>query len=151
MTTDMNNFSILASKLMPFQLANIKNQLGPDVGEDQRNKILEFINEFRDCFASTTGELGKTHATDMHLRLHDDVPVTYCPYRLAYSERTAVRKIIQDLMDNGIVRESGSPYSSPIFLVKKKSGEYRKCVDYRSLNAKTVKDRYLLPKVGDYV
>jgi hypothetical protein len=89
--------------------------------------------------------------TDMHLRLHDDVPVTYCPYCLDYSERTAVRKIFQNLMDNGIVRESESPYSSPIFLVKKKSGEYRMCVDYRSLNAKTVKDRYPLPKVGDYV
>jgi hypothetical protein len=79
----------------------------------------------------------------MHIRLHDDVPVTYRPYRLAYSERNIVRDIVQDLMDNGIVRESESPYSSPILLVKKKTGEYRMCVDYRSLNAKTVKDRYL--------
>jgi hypothetical protein len=97
----------------------MKDQLGPNLGEDQRNEILELINEFRDCFALTTSELGKTNVTDMHIRLHDDVHVTYRPYRLAYSERTVVRKIIQDLMDNGIVRESESPYSSPILLVKK--------------------------------
>jgi hypothetical protein len=85
----------------------------------------------------------------MHIRLNDDVPVTYRPYRLAYSERTMVRDIVQDFLDNGIVRESESPYSSPVPLVKKKSGEYRMCVDYRSLNAKTLKDRYPLPRVDD--
>jgi hypothetical protein len=113
--------------------------------------MLGLINEFRDCFALDTSELGKFNMTDMHIRLQDDVPVTFCPYRLAYSERAAVRRIVQDLLDNGIVRESESPYSSPIILVRKKSGEYRMCVDYRSLNAKTVKDRYPLPRVDDYI
>jgi hypothetical protein len=86
---------------------------------------------------------------DMHIRLIDDVPVSYRPYRLAYSERALVREIAKDLMDNGIIWESASPYSSPILLVKK-TGEYRMCVDYRSLNAKTVKDTYPLPRVDNY-
>jgi hypothetical protein len=129
------------------QLADIKDQLGPELQEDQQDEILKLKNEFQDCFALDTRELGKTNVTDMHIRLHDDVPVTYRPYRLAYSERN----VVQDLMDNGIVRESESPYSSPILLVKKKSGEYRMCVNYRSLNAKTVKDRYPLPRVEDYL
>jgi hypothetical protein len=123
--TEVSNFSIETSELLPFDPSDIKDQLGPELEEDQQDEILKLINEFRDCFALDTRELGKPNVTDMHIRLHDDVPVTYRPYRLAYSERKIVRDIVQDLMDNGIVRESESPYSSPILLVKKKSGEYR--------------------------
>jgi hypothetical protein len=85
---------------------------------------------------------GNANVKDMHIRLIDDVPVSYRPYRFAYSKRALVREIVKDLMDNGIIRESESPYSSPILTVKKKTGEYRMCVDYRLLNAKTVKDTY---------
>jgi hypothetical protein len=147
---EVSILSIRTCKLLPFRLEDIKDQLGPNLGVDQQSEVLTLINEFRDCFASNTKELGRAEAFDMHIRLNDDVPVTYRPYRLAYSERTMVRDIVQDLLDNGIVRESESPYSSPVLLVKKKSGEYRMCVDYRSLNAKTIKDKYPLPRVDDY-
>jgi hypothetical protein len=149
-TAEVSNFSFQSCKLLPFQLADVKDQLGPNLGKDQQDEILKLINKFRDCFAVDAKELGKTNVTDMHIRLHDDVPLTYRSYRLSYSERIIVRGIVQDLMDNGIVREYESPYSSTILLVKKKSAEYRMCVDYRSLNAKTVKNRYPLPRVGDY-
>jgi hypothetical protein len=118
---------------------------------EQQGEVLQLINEFRDCFAVSTKELGNANVKGMQITLQDDIPVSYRPYRLAYSERNVVRGIVQDLLNNGIIRDSGSPYSSPILLVKKKSGEYRLCVDYRSLNAKTIKDRYPLPRVDDYL
>ncbi|KAK9693072.1 RNase H-like domain found in reverse transcriptase [Popillia japonica] len=59
--------------------------------------------------------------------------------------------MVSDLLDNGIIRESDSPYASPILLVKKKNGEQRMCVDYRALNAKTIKDRFPLPHVDDFL
>jgi hypothetical protein len=102
-------------------------------------------------FAVNTKELGDANVKDMQITLQDDIPVSYRPYRLAYSERNVVRGIVQDLLNNGIIRDSESPYSSPILIVKKKSGEYRMCVDYHSLNAKTIKDRYPLPRVDDYL
>lgn len=49
----------------------------------------------------------------------------------------------------GIVEPSNSPWSSPILLVKKKDGKYRFCVDFRKLNAVTVKDSYPIPYVSD--
>jgi hypothetical protein len=48
------------------------------------------------------------------------------------------------LLINGIIRESISSYACPILLMKKKTGDYRMCVDYRRLNAITVKDNYPL-------
>ena len=44
------------------------------------------------------------------------------------------------MMDTGIVRESSSPYASPLAVVKKKDGSNRMCVDYRKLNLVTVAD-----------
>lgn len=123
--------------------------IGPDVKDEDRDKILKLVNEYRDCFALTIDELGKTSISEMHIRLHDESPVTYKPYRLPYSERILVRDIINQLMENDIVKESDSPYASPIVLVRKKNGEPRLCVDYRALNKKTIKDSYPMPVIDD--
>ncbi|KAG7301251.1 hypothetical protein JYU34_014153 [Plutella xylostella] len=85
--------------------------IGPDVKDEDRDKILKLVNEYRDCFALTIDELGKTSISEMHIRLHDESPVTYKPYRLPYSERILVRDIINQLMENDIVKESDSPYA----------------------------------------
>ena len=52
-------------------------------------------------------------------------------------------------MDQGVIRESSSPYASPVVLVRKSDGKLRLCVDYRALNAKTHKDAYPLPRIDE--
>jgi Reverse transcriptase (RNA-dependent DNA polymerase). len=66
-----------------------------------------------------------------------------------FSQREEVRKIVDDLIDNNIIRESVSPFASPIILIPKATGGVRMCVDYRGLNKITVKDRYALPLIDD--
>lgn len=55
------------------------------------------------------------------------------------SEKAAAREIVADLLKNKIIRESSSPFASPIILVKKKDGSYRMCVDYLSRNPPKVR------------
>jgi hypothetical protein len=60
-------------------------------------------------------------------------------------------KIIEEnteiMLQNGIIRPSHRPWSSPVVLVKKKDGSYRCCIDFRELNKITHKDVYSLPRI----
>jgi hypothetical protein len=56
----------------------------------------------------------------------------------------SLRKMIQELLQNGLIVPTSSPYAAPVLMVKKPDGSYRLCIDYRKLNAVTVKDRYPL-------
>lgn len=91
----------------------------------QIDKLVFLINEYRCCFSQNNNELGKTDLIKMSIHLFDDKPVVYRPYRLSHNERKVVRDIVNNLLSNDVIRESDSPYSSPILLVKKKNGEQR--------------------------
>ena len=60
-----------------------------------------------------------------------------------------VRQHLEQLLSAGIIRKSKSPWASNIVLIRKKNGSLRLCVDYRSLNSKTVKDAYALPRIEE--
>ena len=60
-----------------------------------------------------------------------------------------MEEIIHDRLDKGVIRNSVSPYSSPMVLVKKKDHTWRKCTDFRKMNAQTVKNKYPIPIIED--
>lgn len=119
------------------------------IGSNYVIKLTELLNNFRDCFAFSSKELGCITGTEMNIKLNDTTPVVYRPYRLSHSERQVVRDMIQELGDSDIIRESSSDYASPIVLVRKKTGDYRLCIDFRALNKKTIKEHYPLPRIDD--
>lgn len=86
---------------------------------------------------------------EMKIDLEDDVAVHQNPRRLATCERKIVADQVRQWLDEGIIVESKSQYSSPIVLVKKKYGNRRLCIDFRKLNEKVIKDRYPLPLIED--
>lgn len=99
---------------------------------------------------ATTGfKVPAIKTATLSIRLTDSHVVNRSPTRLSVAERAAVRDIIRELLANDIIRESESPYASPILLVRKKDDTYRMCVDYRELNSHTIKDRYPLPLIED--
>lgn len=90
----------------------------------------------------------RPHDHHIHL-LPDSKPVNTKPYRYPHFQKETITKMIAEMLAEGIIRPSTSPYSSPVLLVKKKDGTWRFCVDYRALNAITIRDRFPIPTIEE--
>jgi hypothetical protein len=74
-------------------------------------------------------------------------PISKRPYRMPPAELAELKKQLQELLDKGFIRPSTSPWGCPALFMKKKDESLRLCVDYRPLNAVTIKNKYPLPRI----
>jgi hypothetical protein len=70
-------------------------------------------------------------------------------YKMSVEELKELKKQLTELQEAGYIRPSSSPWGAPVLFVQKKDGSQRICVDYRSLNDVTVKNKYPLPRIED--
>lgn len=70
-------------------------------------------------------------------------------YRYPVLQKNVIKEMVQELMEQGIIRPSNSPFAAPIVLVKKKDGGWRMFVDYRHLNKATIKDKFPIPIIEE--
>jgi hypothetical protein len=75
-------------------------------------------------------------------------PISKRPYRMPPKELAELKTQLQELLDKGYIHPSSSPWGCPALFVKKKDGSLRMCVDYRPLNAVTIKNKYPLPRIN---
>lgn len=67
------------------------------------------------------------------------------PYRYPYFQKAKIERLVREMIVEGVIRPSSSPYSASVLLIKKSDGSWRFCVDYHALNAVTIKDRFPIP------
>ena len=115
----------------------------------QRGPVVKLLEKHSTIFAANEDELGLTKAVKHRIPTVDDVPVAQPYRRIPPSQLDEVKDHIRQMLRRGIIRESSSPYASPMVLVRKKSGKLRICIDYRLLNKKTRRDAYPLPRVEE--
>lgn len=115
----------------------------------EQGQVRALLAQFHTVFSTHEGDLGCTKLLSHDIPLLDEVPVRQRYRRIPPSDYEMVKAHINQLLDAQIVRESCSPYASPIVLVKKKDGNLRLCVDYRQLNSKTRKDAFPLPRIEE--
>lgn len=115
----------------------------------QASQAKALFAKYNNIFSRGDGDLGCTSLIAHEIPLTDNAPVRQPYRRIPPSQYETVREHIQQLLDSQVIRESCSPYSSPIVLVTKKDGSLRLCVDYRQLNSKTRRDAYPLPRIDE--
>lgn len=115
--------------------------------------LRRLLEEFADVFAEMPpGVSDKMPAVGHTIRLEPGhVPPYRRQYRLTVEEMEEVKRQVAELLKKGFIEPSSSPFGAPVLFVQKKDGTLRMCIDYRALNAITVKDRYPLPNIQDLI
>lgn len=119
------------------------------LSEQDQHRVRSLLQKHSSVFSAHEGDLGCTNLISHDIPLIDETPVRQRYRRIPPSEYDTVKAHIRQLLENQVIRESSSPFASPIVLVKKKDGTLRLCVDYRLLNSKTRKDAFPLPRIEE--
>lgn len=122
---------------------------------DEEIKLLaKTLKPYKSVFFHESEKLSFTHDVKHNIHTTDEKPIHQKTYKYPYHLREEVSAQIDKLLDAGIIRESSSQWTSPIWVVPKKSDnsgkkKYRIVVDYRKLNEKTPADRYPIPEISE--
>jgi hypothetical protein len=107
------------------------------------------LQEYTAVFDTLIGLLSpRRHNHHNHL-LPDTLSVVVCLYRYSQLVKDELERQCRNMLEQGIIHPSSSVFSSSVLLVKKHDGTWRFCVDYMALNAKTVRDAFLIPVVDE--
>lgn len=108
-----------------------------------------FLLRYGSLFAKINNDLGKPNIVKHKIDTGDARPIKQ-PVRCAPAHLSKdIERNIDEILEYNIIVPSKSQWTSPIVLVKKKDNSYRFSVDYRRLNASTVKDEYRLPRIDE--
>ena len=114
-----------------------------------RDRLAQKLAERSKVFSVEEWDVGLAKDVEHRIRLTDSRPFRERSRRIAPGDIDDVRRHLQELLAAGIIKESRSPYASPIVVARKKSGKVCMCIDYRTLNTRTIPDQYTVPRIDD--
>ncbi|CAF4649358.1 unnamed protein product [Rotaria sp. Silwood2] len=118
---------------------------------DNKHHRNDFLNILRqNGRAFDTSKMTRANTKIRHtINTGDHLLISVRPYYKTVQQRKEIQQEVEKLLDQGILRPSHSPWSSPVLLKKKPDGTYRFLVDFRRLNAITKKDSYPQPSAEE--
>ena len=116
---------------------------------EQAEKAGGLLWEYHDFFSLEKHDMGHTKVTKHKIVLKDpDTPPFKERFRrIPTPQMDEVREHLKLMLDAGVVQPSNSPWCNAVVLVRKKDGSLCFCIDFRRLNALTVKDSHPLPRI----
>ena len=121
----------------------------PDLSQEETSRLQDFIWERRHVFSLSSTDLGCFKQIKHDIDTGNNRPVRQALRRHNPNTREEIKRQVGEMLEAGIIRPSTSPWASPPVMVRKKDGTMRFAIDFRVLNARTVKDSFPLPRIMD--
>ena len=143
----------LGNDQQPIKLQNsqILNDLGTKLSHFplvQRKELAEVISQYREVFPDVPS---KTNLIEHDEDVGDSAPIKQHPYRVSPMKKELLDKEVRYMLENDIIEESQSNWSSPCILLPKHDGGFRFCTDFRKVNDKTKSDSFPIPRIADCI
>ena len=126
--------------------ADIKLHMDPTLSQMRREDIQKALEEYKATRGTATG---RTDRATMRIETGPALPSSSPPYYLAHARKPIVQEDIKEILHDGTIQPSHSPWAAPMVLVPKKNGTLRICIDYRKLNAVTRPDPFPISRIDD--
>jgi len=122
-----------------------------------KEKLLDAVmpkqyHEFLPLFSTVVADRLPPHRPniDHEVRLKDCETPSWGPlYKVSRDELIVMKEWLEENMTKGFTWQSSSPYAAPCLLAKKPDGRLRFSIDYRDIDAKTIKNKYPLPLIQE--
>ena len=122
-----------------------------DLNKEEKETVFKVLQKWSPIFSKGPTDLGKTDLIKHEIHLKDDTPFKDPYRRIPPALFEEVREHLKEMLEAGAIRESSSPFSSNVVLVRKKDKSLRFCIDFRKLNSRTIKDAYSLPRIEETI
>jgi hypothetical protein len=111
-------------------------------------KKIPLVCEYADVFLDELPGMPPDRDIEFAIKLQPrTTPISKRPYQMPSTELVELKKQLQEFLDKGFIRPSTLSWGCPALFVKKKDESLRLCIDYRPLNAVTIKNKYPLPRI----
>ncbi|CAF3794553.1 unnamed protein product [Rotaria sordida] len=117
-----------------------------DITLSQAEQLKSVLAKYHKCFDD---KQGCTSLVQHHIDTGNTKPIKLRPYRVSPHRKEIISNEIIKMLNAGIIEPCSGPYAAPITLQPKKDGSLRFCIDYRELNAVTIRDVYPIPRIDD--
>jgi hypothetical protein len=130
---------------MPATAEAMANQL-----EEKSLEHIRIACEYLDVFLEELPGMPPDRDIEFSIELLlGTAPISKRAYQMDVKDLIELKKQIEELLEKGFICPSSSPWGAPVLFVKRKDGSRRMCVDYRSLNEVTIKNKYPWPQIED--
>src|SRR6266542_2527086 len=117
---------------------------GPEQTFEEQS-IHELLAKYADIIYTDMKELAKTNIIQHTIHLLNSTPIAQGCRPMDQRDRNWLKKELDELLEKGIIRESMSPWATPIVIVGKKDGSRRMCLAFRKTNEVIKKNQYPIP------
>jgi hypothetical protein len=125
------------------------HQVTARIKEIKPSEAIKVVSDFPDVFPEELPGMPPERKVEFAIELiQGTAPISKRAYRVSGPELVELKKQIDELLEKGYIRLSTSPWAAPVLFVEK-DGTKRMCIDYRSLNEVTIKNKYPLPEIED--